>query len=69
MLVHKTRAVLAGWITEARNVMGLEDSKEKVLWEASTGVELMFEFVLYSPDNEQPLMVYELRSDSIRVGL
>lgn len=49
--------------------MGLVDSKEKVLWEASMGLELMFKFVLYSPDNEQSLMVYELRSNNIRVGL
>lgn len=52
-LVYKTRAVLAGWTTEARKVTGLTYSKKKVLWEASTGVELMFEFILYSPDNEQ----------------
>lgn len=67
--VYKTRAVLTGWTSEARKVMGLVDSKEKVLWEASTGLELMFKFVLCSLDNEQSLMVYELRSSNIRVEL
>lgn len=33
------------------------------------GLELMFKFVLCSLDNEQSLMVYELRSSNIRVEL
>lgn len=33
------------------------------------GIELRFKFGLYSPDNEQSLVVYELRSDGTRVGL